>query len=73
MDIEYVGIELKPLSKTKTQMKIVMMSDLNLKVVPQSLINWVVRKVKILLQKKKLIVTRVLPQWLKRLSRKLLI
>jgi len=49
MDIQYVGIELKPLSKTKTQMKIVMMTDLNLKVVPQSLINWVVRKVIIFL------------------------
>ncbi len=46
LEIHYVGVQLTPITKDKTHMKIVNMFDMKLKMVPTSLMNWVVKKVR---------------------------
>jgi len=44
MEIPYSGVELTPISKDRTKMKIVTMFDMKLKMVPKSLMNWIIKK-----------------------------
>jgi hypothetical protein len=44
MDINYVGVELVPLTPEKTQMRIVAMFDPKIKILPARFVSWIVRK-----------------------------
>jgi hypothetical protein len=44
MDINYVGVELVPLTQEKTQMRIVAMFDPKIKFLPARFVSWIVRK-----------------------------
>ena len=45
MEMEYMGVELYPISPTQTKMKMVLKFDPKIKYLPLSFINWHVRKV----------------------------
>ena len=46
MEIPYIGVELTPLSKTRTKMRLVTTFDPQITWVPMKVISWVAKKVK---------------------------